>query len=297
MAPAPCPRPRGVPGRAGPPPGAGLCARRRWCWPAPGGPAEPAASPPPAPGCRGCSCPASPPAGGAGGGWQGRAWLREARAQAAPPAAPPAATWVEASSSCTRACSRAFSCCSSHSSSWLGRCSMACRSFSVCLRSTLQSSSAFIRLCLSRSICRATRQPGGPSPRPRGAPGCAHCPGPPWATLGPRGTAAHLQLQVTVPHERGALLLALAGQAHGQVVVLVLVALELPAAGLALLLQPLHALLVLAQQAVLHPQLLDEVVLGAQQRRQVLHLLLQLHDLAHQELRQARLPGRVCRRG
>lgn len=102
-----------------------------------------------------------------------------------------------------------------------------------------------------------------------------------------------LQLQVSVAHERGALLLALAGQAQGQVVVLVLAALELPAASLALLLEPLHTLLVLAQQAVLHPQLLDEVVLGAQQRRQVLHLLLQLHHLAHQQLCQARLPRRV----
>ena len=64
----------------------------------------------------------------------------------------PAHTCAAASSSCTRACSKAFSCCSSHSSSWLGRCSMAWRSFSVCLRSTLQSSSAFMRLCLSRSI-------------------------------------------------------------------------------------------------------------------------------------------------
>ena len=71
-------------------------------------------------------------------------------------------TWTEASSSCTRAWSRAFSCCSSHSSSWLGRCSMACLSFSVCLRSTLQSSSAFMRLCLSRSICRRSSEPGCP---------------------------------------------------------------------------------------------------------------------------------------
>lgn len=84
------PRPRCVPGRAGPPPGAGLCAGRRWCWPAAGGPAAPAASPPPAPGCRGCSCPASPPVGAQGRGGQGRARPGEARAQAArrPPRRP-----------------------------------------------------------------------------------------------------------------------------------------------------------------------------------------------------------------
>lgn len=156
-----------VPGRAGPPPGAGPCAGRRWCWPAPGGPAAPAASPPAAPGRRGCSCPASPPAGGQVTGRRGRAG-RPTGHHHARPAGP---TWAEASSSCTRACSSAFSCCSSHSSSWLGRCSMACRSFSVCLRSTLQSSSAFIRLCLSRSTCRATLSARGPSCGGGGDPG------------------------------------------------------------------------------------------------------------------------------
>ena len=128
---------------------------------------------------------------------------------------------------------------------------------------------------MSRSTCGTGRQrpPGTPAPAARPS--------------SPARRAGHLQLQVAVAHERGAPLLALAGQAQGQVVVLVLAALELAAAHLAGLLEPLHTLLVLAQQAVLHPQLLDEVVLGAQQCRQVLHLLLQLHHLAHQQLHQA----------
>lgn len=183
-----------------------------------------------------------------------------------------------ASSSCTRARSSVFSCCSSHTSSWLGRCSTACRSFSVFLRSTRQSSSAFMRQCLSRSTCGRTRQPARLAPAP------GH----------PPAGRGHLELQVAAVRERGALLLAPAGQAQGQVVVLLLAAPELAGAGLALLPEPLHALLVLAEQPVLQPQLGRQLVPGAQPLRQLLHPPLQLQHLAHQQLRQARLPRCVC---
>lgn len=56
------------------------------------------------------------------------------------------------SSSLFLASSKSFSRWISHTTSLLGRCSMACFSFNVCFRSSLQSSSAFIRLCRRLSI-------------------------------------------------------------------------------------------------------------------------------------------------
>ena len=116
--------------------------------------------------------------------------------------------------------------------------------------------------------------------------------------------APHLELQVSAPHDRHVLLFAELGVAHGQAVVVVLHLDQLVVVAVPLLLhlvvpvlegQQLHLcqrqlLLLVLQLSRLGQQLTPLQVFG-------LHLLLQLDDLVHQEVREALVALLHCGEG
>lgn len=116
--------------------------------------------------------------------------------------------------------------------------------------------------------------------------------------------APHLELEVSAPHDRHVFLLAELGVAHGQVVVVVLHLDQLVVVAVSLL---LHLVVPLLEGQQLHPrqrQLLLLVLqlpgLGQQLAPlQVLglHLLLQLDDLVHEEVREALVAFLHCGEG